>query len=105
VPGQCNNMNIFPAMGLAVYATKARRITDEMFIAAARALAEQATPADLETGLIYPPQSAMLKTEVHVANRIAKVIFERGLARVKEPQELGAFIESQIYRAEYRSLV
>lgn len=105
VPGQCNNMNIFPAMGLAVYATKARRLTDEMFIVAARALAEQVTPADLEAGLIYPPQSAMLKTEVYVANCIAKVIFERGLARVKEPQELGAFIESQIYRAEYGSLI
>jgi len=105
VPGQCNNMYIFPAMGLAVYATQATRVTDEMFIAAARAVAEQVTAADLDTGLIYPPQSTILKAEVHVARRIAEAIFARGLARVKEPKDVGAFIESQVYKPEYRSLI
>ncbi|HKU25447.1 MAG TPA: NAD-dependent malic enzyme, partial [Candidatus Sulfotelmatobacter sp.] len=56
VPGQGNNVYIFPAIGMAVYATSAKRITDEMFIAAARAVAEQVTQAELDTGLIYPPQ-------------------------------------------------
>ena len=91
VPGQCNNLYIFPAMGLAIYATRAKRATDEMFLAAARALAESVTPADLESGLVYPPQSAIFETEMHVAGRIAEVIFARGLARVKEPQDLSAF--------------
>ena len=63
MPGQCNNMYIFPAVGLAVYATQAKRVTDEMFIAAAEAVAEQVTAAELEAGLIYPPQSTILKTE------------------------------------------
>jgi malate dehydrogenase (oxaloacetate-decarboxylating)(NADP+) len=105
VPGQCNNVYIFPAIGLAVYATQAARVTDEMFIAAARAVAEQVTAAELATGLIYPPQSAILKTEVHAAVRVAEVIFACCLARVKEPKELGAFIESQVYKPEYRSLI
>jgi malate dehydrogenase (oxaloacetate-decarboxylating)(NADP+) len=105
VPGQCNNVYIFPAIGLAVYATRAARVTDEMFIVAARAVAEQVTAAELATGLIYPPQSAILKTEVHAAVRVAEVIFARGLARVKEPKELGTFIESQVYRREYRGLI
>src|SRR5512146_3303637 len=61
-PGQCNNMYIFPAVGLAVYATKASRVTDEMFIAAAEAVAEQVATAELDAGLIYPPQSKILKT-------------------------------------------
>jgi malate dehydrogenase (oxaloacetate-decarboxylating)(NADP+) len=105
VPGQCNNLYIFPAMGLAIYATRARRVTDEMFLAAARALAERVTPADLENGLVYPPQSAIFETEMHIARRIAEVIFARGLARAPKPQDLGAFIQSHVYQPEYRNLI
>jgi len=105
VPGQCNNLYIFPAMGLAIYATRAKRATDEMFLAAAHALAERVTPADLDTGLVYPPQSAIFETEMHIARRIAEVIFADGLARVEKPQDLDEFIQSQVYKPEYRSLI
>ncbi len=105
VPGQCNNLYIFPALGLAVHATRASRVTDEMFIAAARAVAEQVTEADLATGLIYPSQANILKAELHVAGRVAEVIFERGLAGVSKPADIGAFVASHVYKPEYRSLV
>jgi malate dehydrogenase (oxaloacetate-decarboxylating)(NADP+) len=105
VPGQGNNVYIFPAIGLAVYATRAKRVTDEMFIAAARAVAEQVTQAELDIGLIYPPQSAIMKTELHAAQRVAEVIFARGLAGVPVPKDIAAFVESQTYKAEYQSLV
>ncbi len=68
VPGQGNNVYIFPAMGLAVFATEATRITDEMFIVAAKAVAEQVTEANLDTGLIYPPQSKIFEASLHVAD-------------------------------------
>jgi malate dehydrogenase (oxaloacetate-decarboxylating)(NADP+) len=105
IPGQCNNMYIFPAMGLAVFATRASRVTDEMFIAAAEAVAEQVAATEVDAGLIYPAQSKILKTERYAARRIAEVIFARGFARVPEPKELGSFIESQVYEPEYRSLI
>jgi malate dehydrogenase (oxaloacetate-decarboxylating)(NADP+) len=105
VPGQGNNVYIFPAIGLAVYATRARRVTDEMFIAAARAVAEQVTPAELDVGLIYPPQSAILDTELHAAERVAEVIFARNLARVDRPANIGGFIRQQLYKPQYQSLV
>jgi malate dehydrogenase (oxaloacetate-decarboxylating)(NADP+) len=105
VPGQGNNVYIFPAIGLAVYATGAKRVTDEMFIAAARAVAEQVTQAELDIGLIYPPQSTIMKTELYAAQRVAEVIFARGLARVPAPNDISAFVESQTYKAEYKSLV
>jgi malate dehydrogenase (oxaloacetate-decarboxylating)(NADP+) len=60
VPGQGNNVYIFPAMGMAVFATEATRVTEQMFIIAAKALAEQVTDENLSTGLIYPPQSRIL---------------------------------------------
>ncbi|HEY2107485.1 MAG TPA: NAD-dependent malic enzyme [Candidatus Binataceae bacterium] len=102
VPGQGNNVYIFPAIGLAVYATRARRVTDEMFIAAARAVAEQVTPDELEMGLIYPPQSTILKTELYAAQRVAEVIFKRDLARVPAPVDIAQFISAQTYKAEYQ---
>jgi malate dehydrogenase (oxaloacetate-decarboxylating)(NADP+) len=102
VPGQGNNVYIFPAIGLAVYATRAKRVTEEMFIAAARAVAEQVTQAELEMGLIYPPQSTILKTELYAAQRVAEVIFNRDLARVPAPKDIAQFIGSQTYKAEYQ---
>jgi malate dehydrogenase (oxaloacetate-decarboxylating)(NADP+) len=105
VPGQGNNVYIFPALGMAIYATQTRRVTDEMFLKAAQSVAEQVTQTDLDMGLIYPPQSAILKTSLHVAERVADLIFERGLARVEKPANLEAFIQSNVYRPEYRSLL
>ena len=101
VPSQGNNVYIFPAIGMAVYATKARRVTDEMFIAAARGVADQVTRAELDVGLIYPPQTQILETELRAAEAIARVVFDRGLAGVDRPRDLGAFIRDQAYRAEY----
>jgi malate dehydrogenase (oxaloacetate-decarboxylating)(NADP+) len=82
LPGQANNFYIFPAIGMAVFATVASRVTDEMFIEAARAVADQ-VPADLlKQGLLYPLQSNILETEIQTAARVAKLIFDSGLARV-----------------------
>jgi malate dehydrogenase (oxaloacetate-decarboxylating)(NADP+) len=68
-------------------------------------VAEQVTPEELDAGLIYPPQSSILATELHTAERVAEVIFARGLAQVPEPADLREFIRSHTYKAEYRSLV
>jgi malate dehydrogenase (oxaloacetate-decarboxylating)(NADP+) len=105
VPGQGNNVYIFPAMGMAIYATEASTVTDEMFIEAAKAVAEQVTPQDLEVGLIYPPQSVILKTSLHVAARVATLAFDRGLARVDRPPDVTAFISSKAYRPVYAPLL
>ena len=81
VPGQGNNVYFFPAMGLAVFATEAARVTEEMFIVAAKAIAEQVTQQSLDTGLIDPPQSKIFDASLHVATRVADYIFDKNLAR------------------------
>jgi malate dehydrogenase (oxaloacetate-decarboxylating)(NADP+) len=103
VPGQGNNVYIFPAVGMAIYATQAKRVTDAMFLAAAAAVAEQVTQDDLDMGLIYPPQSAILETSLHVAEKVAELIFASRLARVEEPSDVGEFIRAEAYKPEYRS--
>jgi malate dehydrogenase (oxaloacetate-decarboxylating)(NADP+) len=101
VPGQGNNVYIFPAMGMAVYATQSTRVTEEMFIIAAKAVAEQVSDASLATGLIYPPQSQIFEASLHVAIRVAEYIFEKELARVPRPPGIGALIRSSAYRPVY----
>jgi malate dehydrogenase (oxaloacetate-decarboxylating)(NADP+) len=101
VPGQGNNVYIFPAMGMAVFATEAKRVTDEMFIIAARAVAEQVTDQSLATGLIYPPQSEILDASLHVATRVAEYIFDNNLAGVSRPNDIGALICTRAYRPGY----
>lgn len=105
VPGQGNNVYVFPAMGMAVYATGARRVTDEMFITAARGVAEQVTPSDIAVGLVYPPVSAIHETELRVAARVAELIFDRDLARIARPADVLAHVRAKAYVPGYRSLV
>jgi malate dehydrogenase (oxaloacetate-decarboxylating)(NADP+) len=105
IPGQGNNVYIFPAVGMAVYATEAKRVTDEMFIVAARAVGDQVTDANLESGLIYPPQSAIFETSIRVAQRVAENIFDAGLAGVDRPADIAAFIAEKTYVPEYESLI
>jgi malate dehydrogenase (oxaloacetate-decarboxylating)(NADP+) len=104
VPGQGNNLYVFPAVGLAIVATQARRVTDEIFVVAARAVADQVTQAELDSGLLYPPQSNILPTEIAVAVKVAETIFARGLAGVGPPRDVRSFVEDQLYKPEYKSL-
>ena len=101
VTGQANNLYIFPAIGLAIYATRATRVPDELFITAARAVADQVTPAELDSGLLYPPQTSILNTEIATAEQVCKVIFDRGLAGEERPGDISAFVEAQLYTPEY----
>ena len=101
VPGQGNNVYIFPAMGMAVLATEAKRVTEEMFIIAAHAVAEQVTEANLAVGLIYPPTSNILDASLHTASRIAEYIFDHNLAGVARPGNIEAHVRSRAYKPVY----
>jgi malate dehydrogenase (oxaloacetate-decarboxylating)(NADP+) len=101
LPGQANNFYIFPAIGMAVFATKASRITDEMFIEAAHAVADQVPSELLKQGLLFPLQSNILEAEILTAARIAKLAFDSVLARVERPADMIAFIRRHVYKPEY----
>ena len=101
LPGQANNFYIFPAVGMAIFATQASRVTDEMFIEAARAVADQVAPGLLKQGLLYPLQSNILETEIQTAARVAKLVFDSGLSRVDRPTDMVAFIRDHVYTPQY----
>jgi malate dehydrogenase (oxaloacetate-decarboxylating)(NADP+) len=104
LPGQANNFYIFPAVGMAIFATQAKRVTDEMFIEAACAVADQ-VPADLlNQGLLYPLQANILEAEIQTAARVAKLVFDSGLARVERPSDFLSFIREHVYKPEYQPM-
>src|ERR1700750_1889029 len=101
IPNQGNNVYIFPAMAMALFATEAERVTEDMFLTAAQAIAEQVSGDNLAAGLLYPPRERIFAASLHVAERVATCIFERGLARVPRPHDVGAFIRDRVYRPLY----
>jgi len=100
-PGQANNFYIYPAIGLANHVARPRRITDECFIVAAHATADQVDSALRAKGRLYPSQSNILETEVTTATRVAEFMFDKGLAQVERPRDIRAWIEGQLYKPQY----
>ncbi len=104
VPGQANNVYIFPAVGLGVTAVGARRVIDEMFAAAARTLADQVPAEQLAAGCLFPPLHAIRDVAVTIAAAVAEVAFEHGLATIERPADLPGFLRAQMYVPEYHPL-
>ncbi len=105
MPGQGNNAYIFPGVGLGAIACGAKLVTNEMFFAAARALALQVSESDLERGLIYPPLTAIREVSAAIAVAVAEVAYQQGLATQPKPADMLAHIEAQMYVPRYRSYV
>jgi len=101
VPRQSNNSYIFPGVGLGVIASGARRVTDEMFLAAARALARQTSKADLAQGSLYPPLARIRDVSAHIAAAVAGVAYEQRLTPTRRPPNLLARIRAQMYDPRY----
>jgi malate dehydrogenase (oxaloacetate-decarboxylating)(NADP+) len=104
VPGQGNNAYIFPGLGLGIVASGARHVTDEMFAAAARALAGTVSEQDLEKGRIFPALEKIRETSLVIATAVARVAHEKRLATVPEPEDLHAFLQEAMFEPAYRRL-
>ena len=105
VPRQGNNSYIFPGVGLGVIASGASRVTDEMFMAAAHALAELVSDDDLRQGSLYPPLKNIREVSAHIAAAVAAVAYRRGLARGAEPADVLGFVKAQMYEPRYATYV
>jgi malate dehydrogenase (oxaloacetate-decarboxylating)(NADP+) len=104
VPRQGNNSYVFPGIGLGIIASRARRVTDEMFMTAARTLAGQVSPADLAQGSLYPPLASIREVSARIGAAVAALAYEQGLADAPRPADLLAFIKAQMYEPRYASL-
>jgi malate dehydrogenase (oxaloacetate-decarboxylating)(NADP+) len=105
VSGQANNSYIFPGVGLGIVACGAKRVTDRMFAASARALAQQTSQADLDMGRIYPALTSIRDVSAHIGAAVAEVAFQDGFASVARPGDVLEFVRSQMWAPKYRSYV
>ena len=103
VSGQANNAYVFPGVGLGVIASGATRVTDSMFMAAARTLADTVTEGDLARGSIFPPLERIREISASIATAVARVAHERDLATEVMPTDLRGAIESIMYDPSYES--
>ena len=101
---QGNNVYIFPGVGLGALAAKATGVPDSMFTVAARDLAEQVTPADLELGKLYPPLSDLRTITRRIAIAVARHAFDEGLAQADPNTPVEDLVDELIWEPEYPTL-
>jgi malate dehydrogenase (oxaloacetate-decarboxylating)(NADP+) len=101
VPGQCNNMYIFPGLGMGAIACRARRVTDRMFYVAARTLADEVGEDSLAVGRLYPDLADIRSISARIAAAVCEVAFDAGVAGIERPEDLDAFIRGRMYHPHY----
>ncbi|MGH8178037.1 MAG: NAD-dependent malic enzyme [Steroidobacter sp.] len=98
---QCNNAYIFPGVGLGVIAVGASRVSDEMFVAAARALSELSPAHRDPTAALLPPLEHIRAVSRHVAIAVAKSAQGSGLAPTISDDELAQRIDAKTWTSKY----
>ncbi len=93
--GQCNNAFIFPGIGLGVCVSKARHVSDGMFLEAARALATHVTEADIAESAVYP----QLTTIRDCSHSVACAVIRRAVKEGHADPEALVNLEEAVRRA------
>ena len=101
VPRQGNNSYIFPGVGLGGIVSRARHITDDMFMAAAHELAHLVTESDLEQGSLYPALPRIREVSLHIARAVAETAAKMGLAGTPPAPDMLKHIAAQMYDPHY----
>ena len=105
VPGQGNNIYIFPGVGLGALVAESREVTDAMFLTAARTLANLVGPEDLALGRVYPSLTKVREVSLEIATAVASAAYEAGLAQAPRPADLRADIRARMFQPVYREFV
>jgi malate dehydrogenase (oxaloacetate-decarboxylating) len=99
---QTNNSYIFPGMGLGILAAGARRVTDAMFMAAAKVLADMSPTATDKQGRLLPPVSRMRAIAAAVAKSVARQAQADGVAERCDAATLDRRIAALVWEPRYR---
>jgi malic enzyme len=99
--GQCNNAFVFPGVGLGVLISEASRVTDSMFLAAARALAEFTRDHATSDACLYPSLQELRTASRLIAFKVAQTARDEGSGRSLDDEALQAAIEDFCWFPDY----
>lgn len=99
--GQGNNAFIFPGVGLGVTVSRARRVTDGMFLDAAKALAHMVTQKDLDETAVYPELKRIRECSLAVACATVRRAVQQGFAEEEILEDLEETIRRAMWVPEY----
>ncbi|XP_055591624.1 NADP-dependent malic enzyme-like [Uranotaenia lowii] len=103
-PGQGNNAYIFPGVALGIIASGLHHVKNEVFLVAAKAVADLITEEDLSRGSLYPPLSHIQTCSKEIAVRVMEYAYEKGQASTyPEPQDKYCYIRSHQYNCDYQN--
>ena len=102
--GQGNNAFVFPGMGLGVLVSEAREVTDAMFATAARQLADEVHPEDLEAGMLFPPISAIRRVTARIAEAVVREARDSGVGRAIPDADVPAAVAAAMWDPGYPAL-
>ena len=105
VPGQGNNMFIFPGVGLGAVVCGASKVTDEMFFTAAKTLAHMVTEEELNAGTIYPDLGKIRQISLAIAAAVCRLAWDQGLAQYPEPDDIRQYVRDCMYHPDYRPYI
>ena len=98
VPGQGNNMFIFPGMGFGAAAVQAEHIPDSFFITAAHELAMYVSDEEVAQGKLYPSLTELRDISAKIATAVGNKAYELGLARLSpRPGSMEHFIRTRMF--------
>lgn len=104
--GQGNNAFVFLGIGFGTILARARKITDDMVLEAAYALADYTEDRYLRHGLVYPPIADLRETSVRVAARVLGKAVQQGISRREGlPDDVDAYVRERFWEPRYLPFV
>ena len=99
--GQANNAFCFPGIGLGAVVAEAREVTDEMFLVAAKTLANQVSADRLEQGAVYPRQSELRRVSRAIAVAVVLCARDCGVGRHLRDDEIEQAVDDAMWYPDY----
>ena len=112
--GQCNNVFIFPGVGLGTLASGASEVLPSFFTAGAKAVAEHVSQEDLNGGILMPRVESLQEVSISVAHAVGLAAIREGVSgrcafskfqHKDDPDRLQTLIENMVWKPEYLSLI